>query len=64
MTRMLGLRVPRTVLITAPDQGVLGFGGPDGTPRTNECWAPDDLKHVPDEFRALEQCREFVQFLK
>jgi hypothetical protein len=26
--------------------------------------APDGLKHAPDEFRALEQCREFVQFLK
>jgi hypothetical protein len=64
MTRMLGLRVQRI----------------DGShcPGTKEYWiskcqkrSPDDQKQAPDrsmsaldEFRALKQFREFVQFLK
>jgi hypothetical protein len=62
--------VPQMRRISAPeqgiwvgdlvDQGVLGFGGPAvglGVPRNRSISASD-------EFRALEQFREFVQFLK
>jgi hypothetical protein len=38
------------------DQNVGLASAPMFSPRTNECWAPDDLN--------LEQFGEFVQFLK